>query len=190
MMSWSDIYRAIGFSFRSFRVRMGGYLFLTTLLCSVIITLALWLPVYSEYSTAWKENVLSKSEIRKVSLRNELSDAYQLNTKRVSKIEKKLRIRISQAEIINDISRLAQRNGINIVSESYSAGESIEGYELLNQNLVAEGGYSSIRQFLREIDQLAVWTVSQEVRLKNLNAKDKKISARLKLAIYTKAGLI
>lgn len=188
MMSWSELYHAIVFSFRHPRVRLGGYLFLATLLCSIVIALALWFPVYNDYSTAWEKNIQSKAEIHKVSQRNKLAIAYQLNMKRISKVDEKLAQRSSQTQIISDISRLAQRSGINIVSESYNEGESTKGYTLLNQNLVLEGSYSSIRQFLSDIDQLSVWTVPQEVRLKSLNDNKKRIRASLKLAVYTKTG--
>lgn len=188
MMNWKDIHHAVYFSFRHSRVRLGGYLFITALLFTIIIALTVWFPVYNDYSAAWEQNIQSKAEIHKVSLRNKLAIAYQLNKKRLSKVEKKLTVRNGQAEIINGISRLAQRNGISIVSESYNEGESVNGYDLLNQNLILEGGYSSVRQFLRELDQLAVWTVPQEIRLKSLNGSNMRISASLKLTIYTKAG--
>lgn len=187
MMNWNEIYHAITFSFRHSRVRLGGYLFLVTLLCLIFITLAVWFPVYNDYSSAWEQNVRSKAEINKISQRNKLAIAYQLNKKRIAKVEKKLTGRNSQVGIINGIDRLAQRSGVSIVSESYNEGENINGYALLNQNLVLEGRYSSIRQFLRELDQLAVWTVPQEVRLKSLPGSNKRIRASLKLAIYTKA---
>jgi Tfp pilus assembly protein PilO len=188
MMNWNELYRAITFSFRHSRVRLGGYLFLIVLLVALTIVLTVWLPVYNEYSAAWEQNVKSQAEIRKVSQRNKLAVAYQINMKRISNVEKKLAVRNGQAEIINGISNLAERNNISIVSESYNEGERVSGYDLLNQNLVLEGSYSSIRQFLRELDQLAVWTVPQEIRLKSLNDNKKGIRASLKLTIYTKSG--
>lgn len=187
-MNWDEIYRAVYFSFRHSRVRFGAYLFLITLLCSIIITLTVWLPVHNDYSTAWAQNVQFKSDIHKVNLRDKLAAAYKLNKKHISQIEKKLSIKNSQAGIINDINQLAQRSRISIVSESYDEGESVNGYNLLNQNLVLEGGYSSIRQFLRELEHLPVWTIPQEVRLKILNDNQKRIRASLKLTIYTKSG--
>ena len=50
-----------------------------------------------------------------------------------------------------------------------------------------EGKYSSIRQFLKDINYLAVWTVPQEIQLKTVNDNKYRIRASLKLAIYTRA---
>lgn len=187
MMVWKDIYRSVCFSFRHSRVRMGGYLFFVTLLLSIIISLLVWFPVYQDYSEVWEEKRKTQSEIQRVSQRNKLAVTYNENLKYASQIEGKLKVRNSQSEINYAVSQLAQKNHISIITESYSEGVSDNGFSLLNQNLVLEGKYSSIRQFLKEINHLEVWTVPQEIQLKTLNDNSKRIRAGLKLAIYTRA---
>lgn len=187
MIVLEDIYRAVFFSFRHSRVRIGGYLFLLILLLSIIISLVVWLPIYQDYSEVWEVNKQTQSDIHRVSQRNKLAVTYNESLKHVSQIERKLNIRNSQSEINFSVSQLAQKNHISIITESYSEGVSDNGFSLLNQHLVLEGSYSSIRQFLKEINNFAVWTVLQEIQLKALNDDDKRIRAGLKLAIYTRA---
>lgn len=187
MMNWKDTYREIHFSFKHSRVRMGGYLFLVTLLLLIINSLLVWFPVYQDYSEVWEENKKNQSDIQRISQRNKLAITYNENLKRVSQIENKLNVRNSQSEINYGVSQLAQKNHISIITESYSEGASENGYSLLNQNLVLEGKYSSIRQFLKDINYLAVWTVPQEIQLKTVNDNKYRIRASLKLAIYTRA---
>ena len=189
MINWNDFTQTIIFSFKHVRVRAGVYLFLASLLALLIMLLAVWYPVNSDYSESWHKNEQLKRSIRSMAVRSELTDTYKLNKKRLVSVEKKLTVKNSQTEIINGVSRLAQRSGVNIISESYSDNTVVNGYDVLNQSLVLEGNYTTIRDFLNGIDQLSVWTVPQEVRLKRLNDETKRLSANLKLSVYTKVGL-
>jgi Tfp pilus assembly protein PilO len=152
----------------------------------VLIALAFWWPAKSS-RVELEEQIASKRRML-VNLQqaDELLRMYTRAQKDVPVLEKKLANAATQAQLVEQLGRLARRHKVTVLSETYEEGRGTSSYGILNTELTVQGSYPALRDFLRSLPELPVWAEVQELRLEA--ARDAgAVKGRIRIATYRRA---
>src|SRR5262249_12293345 len=115
---------------------------------------------------------------------DELLAAYTRASKDASALEKKLATAATQSQLVQEFARLARRNGVKIVSETYEEARGPQ--PSLSAELAVQGDYPALHEFVRELSSLPTWSEVQEVRLESAQGSASQ-RGRIRIVTYRQA---
>ena len=110
----------------------------------------------------------------------------------VEALESKLDYAATQAQQVSDVAQLARKQGITIVSQSYEirapkgSDDPSKDAPALNTELVVQGSYRSLRNFIALVPSLPSLTQVQEVVLERAREAN-LVKGRIRLVTYRRA---
>lgn len=153
----------------------------------MLIVLAVWWPV-RHVQTELEDNIAAKRrELVQTQQAGELLAAYTQSLKDVAVLEKKLEYATTQAQLVENFSRLARKHGVKILSETYEEGRNTGVQPTLNAELAVQGGYPALREFLRDLSTLPTWSEVQEVRLESAQGTGMQ-KGRIRVVTYRRTS--
>lgn len=148
--------------------------------------LALWWPAQHASDGLQAQIAAKRRALVETQQADELLRRYAGAQQSVPVLEKKLGQSVSQAQLVESLSRLAHRHGVRVASETYEEGRSTGGQALLLAELTVQGGYSAVRNFLRDLPTLPMWTEVHEVRFEATRGSA-TVRGRIRVATYRAA---
>jgi hypothetical protein len=118
----------------------------------------------------------------------ENSRRYEELVKRAANLEAKWETPVSQAGLIESLTRLCAKNGLRVVSQDFDVTPAKGGGQSFRQNLALVGSYSSLRRFLAGLEGLPSLTVVEQSRLERESEGASRIRASLQLSTFTKSS--
>jgi hypothetical protein len=151
----------------------------------MLAALALWWPAHRDAS-ALEERIAGKRRALADARHNyDLLSAYTKASRDVASLEKKLAYAATQSQLVASFARLAHRNGVRIVSETYEEARGAQ--PALSAELTVQGEYPALREFLRELSALPTWSEVQEVRLESAHGAAGQ-RGRIRIVTYRHAA--
>lgn len=148
--------------------------------------LALWWPVQHADAGLQAQIAAKRRALVGLQQADELLRLYAGAQKAVPVLEKKLEQSVSQAQLVDNLARLVRRHGVRVASETYEEGRSAGGQTLLLAELTVQGSYAAVRNFLRDLPTLPMWTEVHEVRLEAVRGSA-AVRGRIRVATYRAA---
>lgn len=152
------------------------------------VWLAYWLPLQNNISVLQQEITLKRRALVNTVEQQKMVNAYRRVSKQVGVLKGKLRYRGSQSDLVRNLTRLAKKHRVTIVSESFDEGKTKHGYSSLILDLNLRGSYPAIRAFIRDIPSLPSWSVIQSARLEASRKNRQRIKTTLRLVTYRFLG--
>lgn len=149
----------------------------------VVLALAWWWPAQRAEQGLNNDITAKRRALVQMQQADELLRRYETARKAVPLLEKKLEQSISQAQLVESLARLARQRGVRVISETYDEGRSTGGQALLLAELTVQGSYTMLRDFLRDLPGLPMWTEVQEVRLEGARGAA-QIKGRIRIATW------
>lgn len=132
-----------------------------------VIVLAVWWPAQHGQSDLEEKIANKRRDLVQTQQADELLRAYTQAEKSVVSLEQKLEHAATQAQLVQNFSRLARKHNVKIVTETYEEGRNAGTQPTLNAELSVQGMYPALRDFLRALSALPTWSEVQEVRLES-----------------------
>lgn len=160
------------------------------LLITIIATLMFSVSIGNWYLTQNKLIALelkaknTTEHVREQMRLKTLGDAFSQTKTQLEILEPRFMQQISQATLVQKLDALAQRDGINIISEDFESTSSHEGHILLLLDLTVEAHYLATRDFLKHLEELPTMFVLNELSLSQPRASGNQIRAQLKLTFF------
>lgn len=172
------------YAFRHPAIRLGVLAGALSLAVAAGVGTAYWWPEFK--SRAALEESLNSERKRIVESMHvrRLEAAYRTARRDLKKLDAKLRTEIKQAELVENLGRLAARNRIKILSETYEEQSAKGGFRALNQELNLLGGYGALRSFMAGIRRLPTWTIVRSARLERSQKDRNMVKAKLRIATF------
>lgn len=123
----------------------------------------------------------------------EVLAAYTQARTDVQALESKLDYAATQAQQVSDVAQLARKQGITVLSQSYEirASKEADGHSkdapALNTELMVQGSYRSLRNFIALVPSLPSLTQVQEVVLERAREAN-VVKGRIRLVTYRRAA--
>lgn len=164
---------------------------LTVLLVVDIFLLGVyWWPAawhHHEIQKQIDDYISRKAEAQQV---GEMAGLYTLLLKRVKTLESKLQTASTQSELIESLTRLASQNGLRIISQDFDTTKNNRaGFTSFKQNITLAGGYSSIRRYMIDLENLPTLTIVQQARLERAGDTNNQVRATFQLLTFEKPSL-
>ena len=165
-----------------------GAMFVAAAGVLMLIAFAFWWPAQNSH-VALEEQIATKRRVLvQLQQGDELLRDYTRAQKDIPLLEKKLTNAATQAQLVEQLGRLARRHGVAVVSETYEEGRATGSYRVLNTDLTVQASYPAIRAFLHSLPDLPVWAEIQELRLEA--ARDAGVvKGRIRIATYRRARI-
>lgn len=171
------------YSLRCAAVRYGLFAAGLSAAC-VLVGLTLW------WEPAWREQARIQEQIdaiRATSSENmrtaQLVQAQREALQSVAGLERKLDAPASQADLIQDIARLAARRSVRVVAQSFEEGKAQRNDAPLYMDLGLQGSYPALRGLIGDLTTLPMWIEVVEARLDR--SADDSASVRMQLRLVT-----
>lgn len=133
----------------------------------ILAAAGFWWPAKRTQHELSDQIAAQRRELVQAQQAGKLMRAYAIVQKDVPMLEKKLKQAVSQAHLVDRLGRLARESGIRLLGEAYEERKDGSGRLLLMAELTVQGGYPAVRDFLRGIQSLPIWTEVQEIRLES-----------------------
>jgi hypothetical protein len=147
---------------------------------------AYWWPAERARAAAEEDIALKRRSLVQLRQGREVLEAYEKAAQEVAGLEKKLDHAATQAQLVQNFSRLARNRGIRIVGETYDEARSGAAQPALSAELAVQGAFPALRSFLSDLSSLPTWSEVQEVRLESVaGAAEQK--GRVRIVTYRKA---
>lgn len=176
--------KVITYAFKAPLVRWGVA---SMLLCGLMLTLVylfVWQPLAEDQRDLVSQVNTQRSEIVRLSQQAVTQKAYEKTLIDIGAIESKLNSNFKQADIINNLYRIAGRYRVQILNESYKENKKSDGFLELEQEIIVSAKYEGLRKFLIALHSLPTWTVVGETQIDRSKAEDGQVKAVLKLQTY------
>jgi Tfp pilus assembly protein PilO len=153
---------------------------------TVAVALAAWWPVEHERAVLEDQVGAKRRALAQARQAHGLLEAYTKAAKDVALLEKKLEYAATQAQLVENFSRLAGRHGVKILSETYDEGRGGAVQSGLSAELSVQGSFPALRDFLRDLSALPTWSEVQEVRLETVQGSATQ-KGRIRVVTYRAA---
>ena len=130
----------------------------------------------------YREAVLRDRRAREEGLR------YGRLVGRVKVLEAKWSTPVTQAQLIESLTRLSRKNGLKVVSQDFDVDPAKGGGRTFKQNIALVGSYSSLRRFLADLENLATLTTVEKARLERAGDSGAEVRAVLELSTFTQSS--
>ena len=152
--------------------------------CSTAYTSISWHNAFVEAHKQQSNVTRMTDQVRDKMRLKQLEQAVNEATGELSVWESRFKQRISQATLVEELDTLAQRDGINIISEDFEKPITADNQTLLILDLSLEADYKAIRQFLSHLDTLPALFVLNELSLTRPRSASQQVQARLRISFY------
>ncbi|MCU7804207.1 MAG: type 4a pilus biogenesis protein PilO [Candidatus Thiodiazotropha sp. (ex Lucinoma borealis)] len=169
-----------------------GYLQLGILVLFIGLFFLLW--SYFGYFRVWQnrhENQMSEYKHLQYSITNLKNDFQQYEQYKeilttLESLEKRLSSRSSQVEMVGHLNDLARSSGVRVKASTFKHGKPDNGVRRSHQEIVLNGQYYGLREFLKGLTSLPTFTVPVETKVERDN-NTRKIKASIHLVSYQSA---
>lgn len=168
-------------------VRTGRIAVLVSLALALLVGGLFWWPAQRGQAQAAAEADAKRKTLMMTMHAKEIARAHALASKQIDVLERKLNADNVQATLVDQLSRLATKHGIKIVSEVFEQGREQKGYVPLHLELNVQGSYGGLRAFLVGLQSLPTWTYVQEGAI-TANQNHGGLKARLRLITYRRGA--
>lgn len=161
----------------------------SALVASVIfasVALFYWRPMHVEQVRLSAQIRKQRSELIRVMRETAVARTYARSRRTIGRLAHKRDAPSNQAALVYNLTTLAQRSHVDVISESYQEGRKQAGYVPLYQVIELNGSYNDVRRFLFGIKSLPTWTLTQETRLRRMHT-GRNIKATVTLVTYRRA---
>ncbi len=117
---------------------------------------------------------------------SDLLTAYARARTDAEALEGKLDYAATQAQQVGDVAQLARKQGITILSQAYEADVHTKGAPALNTELVVQGSYRSVRNFIVTVPSLPSLTEVSEIVLERAREPG-LVKGRIRLVTHRRA---
>lgn len=184
-MSWSSPLLELRYCLRHTRVRAALAACAVAATVLVLVAAAYWWPTvrYTRNITAQidAERQVLREKRHNIALARAVEDARA----QIGPMESKFDAAATQAALVQQIARLAQRTRVRVLAESYHESKTVEGYQSLFHELTLAGSYTAVRNFLIGLNGLSTLTLIDEAALsRERDAGAGTIRAQLKLVTW------
>lgn len=187
MREWKTFLIALRYAGRHAGIRL-ALLCLSGSLLLLLLSTAIWGPLYYRYSGLQHEVQAMISTMAEHEKNRKFSSIYARSKQSMHEISLKLNRKLNQSEHVKQLDKMLRDRRINVINEVYDSEKLTQGYTRLSQELLLQGGYKELRQFLMDLDSLPSWTVVQEIRIEKNTASGANIKAGLKMVTYYVEG--
>lgn len=172
----SRVITHIAFAFRHPVARRGGIAAVVAMCILVMVISFAWYPSASRHNEIQHDISQLRNQLITSKKLNELRHTYNNTETTLVNIEKKLATSTSLAEFARTLNRLASQYKIKIISSSNRDSQLTQNYKIQYQELMLQGKYTAIRQFIFDLRDIPVWTLIKEIRLKKKKGSDELIA--------------
>lgn len=166
-----------------------GYLRLGILIFFVGLCFLLW--SYFGYFRVWQgrhENQMTEFKNLQYNITNLKQDFQQFERYKevlttLETLEKRLSSRSSQVEMVEHLNNLARSSGVHVKASTFKHGKPDKGVRRSHQEIVLNGQYFGLREFLKGLTSLPTLTVPVETKVEREN-DTRKIKASIHLVSY------
>lgn len=153
-----------------------------------VVAASAWWPTQRQHAALEEEIAAKRRDLVQARQAEELARAYEQARGAVAVLEKKLQHGATQAQLVENFARLARKNGVKIVAETYDEGRGGTGAQpALSAELTVQGSYPALREFLRELSTLPTWSEVHEVRLETVQGTGTQ-KGRIRIVTYRRAA--
>lgn len=145
------------------------------------VAVVAWWPVRQTSARLEAQIDAKRRDLVRMHQAQEVLHAYTRARKSVGLLEKKLRQAATQAQLVENLARLARKHGVHVVSETYEEGRGSPA--TLNADLAVQGSYRALRDFMRDLPALPTWSEAQEVWLEKMRGS-RLIKGRFRIVTY------
>lgn len=174
------------FSLRHPRVRASIAALIVSALALLAVAAGYWWPAERAAASIEAKIEDRRREIANADSSARVANASELAARQLAQIEKKLDASVTQAVLVQNLSGLARRHNVRIVSQSYEEGKPKGGYASLVHDLTLQGAYPELRGFIADLQGLPAFTVVQEAVLGRASGTN-AIRAQLNMVTYRRA---
>ena len=147
------------------------------------VSIGLWWPQHQTHEELVKRQEIAINRLRETQQLIALTDTYQQAQALLSIEKSKLENSLSQAELTEQLYKMAAEHKIKILSEANELGKPLNGYQAFYQELILQGSYGDIRRYL-----LALKTIDVMANVRSLHmskqSNNRLIKANLSLLTY------
>lgn len=154
---------------------------------AVLAAFALWWPAQREQAALEQEVAAKRRGLAQAQQSEELLRAYRQASGEVALLEAKLQHAATQAQLVQELARLAHKRYVRIVSETYEDSRGAGAQPALSAELSVQGGYPALRDFVNDLSTLRTWSEVQEVRFENVQGAATQ-KGRIRIVTYRQAG--
>ena len=184
MMRLTATIAMLRYSIRCKEVRPGILALLTAAVFCVAIALAWWGPAKREHAQLLRSIDAKRAAMVAAVRSGQVAQAQREALPVVARLEKKLEVRASQAELIQGIARLAARRGVRVVSQAFDEGKVQGSAAPLYLELGLQGDYLSLRRLMGDLATLPMWIEVVEERLERAGENGALVKAQMRLLTY------
>ncbi|ERR1035437_2197232 len=148
-----------------------------------------WLPQWLSYSSLSGKCAQKTAQIRKAKATLAVQAVFNNVSEQVSLMETKLACGSTEGELSARINRLAKSAGLKLsIENSGSQKETIQGYDIMVQEITVSGGYQGLRSFLAGLENFDTVTAIRKLKIDTDGRKPGMVKAVLQLAVYKRAS--
>lgn len=184
MKNLKNILYRLRYALRHPVLRAGVIATLAVLSSALLVSLAWWAPLKLEQ---WKniEALDAKQlELREAKRASAISQANRNAQTTVALIEKKLHAEMNQAQAVQLLSKLAARQKVRVLSQSFETGKKQDQIEALYIDLTLLGDYGGIRGMLAELPKMNGWIEVLAANFDSAGQGGGQVKCQLTLAVY------
>ncbi len=169
------------------RIAIRGGLILTGFL--IVAAAMFWWPAHRELASVQAAVEEKRRALVTHMQAGEIAETYKTSLELVPRFEKRLGATLSQAELVESLGKLASRQALRVLAQSFDQRADAEAHEVLALELTLAGDYTGIRGFLGGLDELPVLLEVTEMRLeRGRQGSGALLQVQLRLAVYRQTG--
>ena len=147
--------------------------------------LLVWAPAQQAFEHVRQDVVVAQSKIDSFRNRADLADGFGLLEEQTAGMMLRLSTPVDRAQMVLNLSEIAQASGSSIIHGANSFGESRAGLTPVEQELTVEGSYRSVRLFFSALAGIETFTL---VRNFEMSADRSGRQLRVKISLFTLSG--
>jgi Tfp pilus assembly protein PilO len=156
---------------------------------AVAVFFIFWVPQWVAYSSLEGRFTEKTGQIRKTKNDLAVEVLFKNASEQVSALEAKLSCRRTEGELSARINTLAKSSGLKLsIENSGGQKESVQGYDVMTQEITVTGGYQGLRSFLAGLENFDVVTAIRKLKIEKDDRKPGLVKATLQLAVYKKGS--
>lgn len=183
------IYATFNFIMRHPANRASAPILLMLVLTVIAVFSICWLPQWISYSSLETKFRQKMEQVNKTKTELAVQAVFKKTLEQVSVIETKLSCHSTEGELSARINSLARLARLKLsIENSGSQKESIQGYDILEQEITVNGSYQGVRSFLTGLENFDTITSIRKLKIENDDRRPGLVKASLQLVVYKRAS--
>jgi hypothetical protein len=168
------------------RVRAGLIAATSAVFIALVVGMVYWWPAWSTVKTLNEQIDQRRRQAVEASFSIKIEQQSKRAALHVEQIEKKLAASGTQVNLVQNLGKLARQFNVRILSETYEKGKAKDGYMPFVHEILLQGNYADLRQFLIALQELPTFTVVQDAVMSR-TGDTAVVKAQLRMITYYKA---